>query len=74
MCSDVFRCVCFGGKTKSLIVGLVYNGGGGDFDLFTDAEAAIGMTQREGVGRTRHIDTGLLWIQQKERNFKKCLR
>ena len=32
----------------------------------TDASAAIGMAQREGVGRTRHLDTGALWIQQKQ--------
>ena len=26
----------------------------------------MGMAQREGVGRTRHLDTGALWIQQKQ--------
>ena len=35
------------------------------FDIYTDAEAAMGMVQREGSGRTRHIDVGILWIQQK---------
>ena len=29
-----------------------------------DASAALGVTHRKGLGRTRHIDTGLLWIQQ----------
>ena len=38
----------------------------GRIEAFTDATAAIGIAQREGVGRTRHIDTGLLWIQQRE--------
>ena len=38
-----------------------------DFDLYTDANAAIGMVQREGVGRTRHIDVNMLWVQQKQK-------
>ena len=29
-----------------------------------DASAALGIIHRRGLGRTRHIDTGLLWIQQ----------
>jgi hypothetical protein len=32
----------------------------------TDASAAIGIAQRTGIGRTRHIDTDYLWIQQKQ--------
>ena len=32
----------------------------------TDASAAIGIASREGVGRTRHLETGALWIQQKQ--------
>ena len=32
----------------------------------TDASAAVGIAKREGVGRTRHLETGVLWIQQKE--------
>ena len=39
-----------------------------EFDLYTDATAAIGMVQREGVGRTRHIDVNMLWVQQKQRD------
>ena len=27
-----------------------------------DASAALGIINRQGLGRTRHIDTGLLWI------------
>ena len=37
------------------------------FDIFTDAAAAIAITQRKGVGRTRHIDVGMLWVQQRQR-------
>ena len=29
-----------------------------------DASAALGIIHRKGLGRTRHIDTGMLWIQQ----------
>ena len=25
------------------------------------------MTQRQGIGRVRHLDASLLWIQQKEK-------
>ena len=29
-----------------------------------DASAALGIIKRRGLGKTRHIHTGLLWIQQ----------
>ena len=29
----------------------------------TDATAAMGMARRLGIGKVRHLDTGLLWIQ-----------
>lgn len=29
-----------------------------------DAPAALGITNRKGLGRTRHIDTDMLWIQE----------
>ena len=29
-----------------------------------DASAAMGIINRKGLGMTRHIDTGMLWIQQ----------
>ena len=32
--------------------------------VFGDASAALGIMDRRGLGRTRHIDTGLLWIQE----------
>ena len=34
--------------------------------IYTDASAAIGIAQRFGLGRTRHIDVSMLWIQQKQ--------
>ena len=33
-------------------------------EVYGDASAALGIINRRGLGRTRHIDTGLLWIQQ----------
>ena len=38
----------------------------GQIEALTDATAGIGMAHREGVGRTIHLDGGLLWIQQRE--------
>ena len=35
-----------------------------DGEVLGDASAALGIIHRKGLGRTRHIDTGLLWIQQ----------
>ena len=31
--------------------------------LHTDSSAALGMCKRAGLGRVRHLDTGLLWLQ-----------
>ena len=33
--------------------------------MYTDASAAMGMSRRLGVGKVRHLDTQLLWIQTK---------
>ena len=38
--------------------------GQGAIGVYTDASAAIGMAQRLGVGKVRHIDVGILWVQQ----------
>ena len=32
--------------------------------VFGDASAALGIIHRKGLGRTRHIDTGYLWVQE----------
>ena len=34
----------------------------------SDATAALGMARRLGVGKVRHLDTSLLWIQNKIRS------
>ena len=36
--------------------------------LCSDATAAIGIVDREGLGRVRHLATGDLWVQQRVRN------
>ena len=36
--------------------------------LKSDATAALGMSRRLGIGKVRHLDTSLLWIQQKVRD------
>ena len=40
--------------------------------IYGDASVALGVINRTGLGKTRHIDTSLLWIQQiaAERHFK----
>ena len=35
--------------------------------LRSDATAAIGITQREGLGKVRHLATADLWVQQRLR-------
>ena len=32
--------------------------------LYADASAAIGVANRDGLGRIRHLDTQPLWLQQ----------
>ena len=36
--------------------------------LSTDASATKAMTQRQGVGRTKHIEIQHLWVQEKVSN------
>ena len=42
----------------------------GKIGVYTDASAAIGIVQRKGAGKVRHIDVGMLWIQQHCRSGK----
>ena len=41
--------------------------------LQTDATAAIGMSRRLGVGKIRHLDVSLLWVQHQVRNGRVAL-
>ena len=36
--------------------------------MYTDATAAMGMSRRLGIGKIRHSDVSLLWIQSKVRS------
>ena len=36
--------------------------------VWTDSTASIGMCSRQGIGRFRHMDTQVVWIQQRIRN------
>ena len=36
-----------------------------DIQVRSDATAALGIARRLGLGKIRHLDTSLLWIQQK---------
>ena len=37
-----------------------------DIRLLLDASAALGILQRRGVGKVRHLDVGALWLQERE--------
>jgi len=39
----------------------------GKVDLYADSSAAIGICQRSGIGRVRHLDVAQLWIQERIR-------
>ena len=32
--------------------------------MYSDASAALGIIQRRGLGKLRHIDTSFLWLQE----------
>ena len=36
--------------------------------LYVDASAAIGVAQKTGFGKIRHLDTGSSWLQQPVQN------
>ena len=36
--------------------------------VWTDSSAAIGICMRQGLGKLRHLDTQMLWVQQRVRN------
>ena len=44
-----------------------------DVFLHADASAAIGVAQRKGLGRIRHLDTQALWIQDAVREKRSTL-
>ena len=68
------------GAVKAAAVGLGYKALIQDlgFDVplrvWTDSSAAIGICNRQGLGRVRHVDTQSLWIQQALREGRFELR
>ena len=36
--------------------------------IWTDSSASIGMCTRQGIGKVRHLDTQIMWFQQRVRN------
>jgi len=34
--------------------------------MHIDASAALGIVERRGVGRVRHLDVGMLWLQEQQ--------
>ena len=34
--------------------------------LHVDAAASLGILERQGVGRLRHLDIGVLWLQEQQ--------
>ena len=42
--------------------------------VWTDSSAAIGICNRQGLGKLRHLDTHTLWIQQAVRTGRIDLR
>merc|ERR1711884_559969 len=57
------------GATEGLGVQSVAAGLGisGSLRLRADAQAAIGICRRSGIGRVRHLAVGQLWIQERIR-------
>ena len=70
----------FNGVIRGAGVGLGYQRLLGDLRVnvglrvWTDSSAAIGICTRQGLGKMRHIDTHLLWIQQAVRSGRVDLR
>ena len=55
------------GMVKAAAEGIAKDLGDGIRDnmlVYADASAALGMVARQGVGRIRHLDTRLLWVQE----------
>ena len=40
--------------------------------MYSDASAALGIIERRGIGKLRHIDTSFLWLQ--EVNAKRSIK
>ncbi len=56
-------------KTASILLGFVSLAKDMGMEMsavvHTDASAAIGMANRRGLGKTRHVDVAILWVQER---------
>jgi len=70
----------FNGVIRAAGIGLGYQSLLADLGLvvplrvWTDSSAAIGVCSRQGLGKLRHLETHLLWIQQAVRSKRVDLR
>ena len=42
-------------------------------ELYTDSSAALGVANRTGLGKLRHLAVHLLWLQEKVRSGEICM-
>lgn len=62
------------GVTRAAAIALGFRSLLADFGIrfsarvWTDSFAAIGICKRQGLGKVRHLDTQMLWVQQRIRN------
>ena len=42
-------------------------------ELYTDSSAALGVANRTGLGKLRHLAVHLLWLQEKVRSSEICM-
>ncbi len=70
----------FGGVVRGAGQGLGYQallsdlGASVPLRVWTDSSAAVGICQRQGLGKLRHLDTQTLWVQQAVRTGRVDLR
>ena len=70
--SELYAALKASAETLGSVALLKDLGYGVSGEVWGDASAALGIINRRGLGKTRHIDQGLLWIQQTaaEQRFK----
>ena len=66
--AELYAMVKGASQTKGLIAMLNDFGYAVNAKVCTDANAAIGIVHRQGLGKTRHVDVQYLWIQQEVRD------
>ena len=62
--SELYAALKASAETLGLVALLKDLGYGVSGEVWGDASAALGIINRRGLGKTRHIDTSYLWIQE----------